>query len=86
MRLVEEAAIRVADDHGLTHLLRPLAQRLRRKIKSLDVPANNALTNYLVSLLQSRWRGYAMRLEYEKNAGMASERVKPTQVAPDPEA
>ena len=56
------------------------------KIKSLDVPANNALTNYLVSLLQSRWRGYAMRLEYEKNAGMASERVKPTQVAPDPEA
>ena len=41
---------------------------------------------HLVSLLQSRWRGYAMRLEYEKNAGMASERVKPTQVAPDPEA
>jgi hypothetical protein len=33
----------------------------------------NALTNYLVSLLQSRWRGYEMRQQYEKGApGKAS--------------
>jgi hypothetical protein len=33
-------------------------------LKKLDRPAHNALTNYLVSLLQSRWRGYAMRRKY----------------------
>jgi len=33
-------------------------------LKKLDKPAHNALTNYLVSLLQSRWRGYAMRRKY----------------------
>ncbi len=35
-------------------------------------PAANALTNYLVSLLQSRWRGYAMRQQYEKGGAPAS--------------
>uniref|UniRef100_A0A7S2IRG1 Ion transport domain-containing protein n=1 Tax=Haptolina brevifila TaxID=156173 RepID=A0A7S2IRG1_9EUKA len=34
-------------------------------LKKLDKPAHNALTNYLVSLLQSRWRGYAMRRKYD---------------------
>lgn len=33
-------------------------------IQKLETPHHNALTNYLVSLLQSRWRGYAMRKKY----------------------
>jgi len=33
-------------------------------LKKLTPPVHNALTNYLVSLLQSRWRGYAMRKKY----------------------
>ena len=33
-------------------------------LKALKEPAHDALTNYLVSLLQSRWRGYAMRKKY----------------------
>jgi hypothetical protein len=35
----------------------------------LDKPAHNALTNYLVSLLQSRWRGYEMRQKYTGEPG-----------------
>jgi len=38
-------------------------------LRQLDKPAHNALTNYLVSLLQSRWRGYAMRKKYEDEPG-----------------
>jgi len=38
------------------------------KLNSLEKPAHNALTNYLVSLLQSRWRGYAMRKKYSDHA------------------
>jgi len=38
------------------------------KIKTLEKPGHNALTNYLVSLLQSRWRGYATRRQYEDDA------------------
>jgi len=38
-------------------------------ISKLEKPAHNALTNYLVSLLQSRWRGYAMRKRYEDDDG-----------------
>jgi hypothetical protein len=38
------------------------------KLASLEKPAHNALTNYLVSLLQSRWRGYAMRKKYSDHA------------------
>ena len=34
--------------------------------KNLDKAVHNALTNYLVSLLQSRWRGYTMRKKYAK--------------------
>jgi len=30
-------------------------------LKHLESPVHNALTNYLASLMQSRWRGYAMR-------------------------
>jgi len=33
-------------------------------VAKLEKPQHNALTNYLVSLLQSRWRGYAMRKKY----------------------
>jgi len=38
-------------------------------LKKLEKPQHNALTNYLVSLLQSRWRGYAMRDKYQREAG-----------------
>jgi len=38
------------------------------KLTALEKPAHNALTNYLVSLLQSRWRGYAMRKKYSDHA------------------
>lgn len=38
-------------------------------VKQLEKPAHNALTNYLVSLLQSRWRGYAMRKKYQGEPG-----------------
>ena len=60
------------------------------KLKVLDKPAHNALTNYLVSLLQSRWRGYAMRKKYDDDPesmpepAYASQKVKASQVAPEP--
>ena len=69
------------------------------KLASLEKPAHNALTNYLVSLLQSRWRGYAMRKKYSDHAlgeaapdgamqkapeNDASSKVKTNQVAPAP--
>jgi hypothetical protein len=38
-------------------------------VSKLEEPAHNALTNYLVSLLQSRWRGYAMRKKYSGEPG-----------------
>jgi len=38
-------------------------------LSKLEKPAHNALTNYLVSLLQSRWRGYAMRKKYSGEPG-----------------
>merc|ERR1719263_2218936 len=47
------------------------------QLKRLDKPAHNALTNYLVSLLQSRWRGYAMRKE--KLEGQPSGAAPPQQ-------
>jgi hypothetical protein len=68
------------------------------KLSALEKPAHNALTNYLVSLLQSRWRGYAMRKKYsdhtlgdaptdvaQKPPGVdGAGKVKPNQVAPMP--
>jgi len=63
------------------------------KLKVLDKPAHNALTNYLVSLLQSRWRGYAMRQKYDGDPAAPSgdappsyppPKVKANQVAPEP--
>jgi len=36
-------------------------------LKTMPPATDNALTNYLVSLLQSRWRGYAMRKKYSDN-------------------
>ena len=69
------------------------------KLAGLEKPAHNALTNYLVSLLQSRWRGYAMRKKYSDHAlgeaapdgatykapeNDASGKVKANQVAPAP--
>ena len=59
-------------------------------LRKLDKPAHNALTNYLVSLLQSRWRGYAMRLKVDEGgaAGGAppaqQQAIKQNQVAPAP--
>ena len=58
-------------------------------LKKLDKPAHNALTNYLVSLLQSRWRGYAMRKMYTDGEGPGDGtlgKVKASQVAPGPMA
>ena len=66
--------------------------------KRLDKPAHNALTNYLVSLLQSRWRGYAMRQKYEGGGAPGggappqyeqappAGAVKKSQVLPEPPA
>jgi len=70
-------------------------------LSRLDKPAHNALTNYLVSLLQSRWRGYAMRKKYEDEPGgapqsggvtlsggapeMPPQKVKGNQVMPEPQ-
>ena len=62
----------------------------------LDKPAHNALTNYLVSLLQSRWRGYAMRKKYDDGSGAPTsgdvtlegppqQKVKSNQVLPEPQ-
>jgi hypothetical protein len=59
-------------------------------LNKLESPAHSALTNYLVSLLQSRWRGYAMRAKYTDEAtpsaegGMYDGKVKTNQVAPGP--
>jgi len=63
-------------------------------INKLERPAHNALTNYLVSLLQSRWRGYAMRKKYSDHPLPADgtpapgsddgAKVKSNQVAPAP--
>lgn len=43
-----------------------LARQMGRlpTLRRLKKPVHSALTNYLVSLLQSRWRGYAMRKLY----------------------
>jgi len=50
---------------------RKLQKSMQRvpKMNTLERPAHNALTNYLVSLLQSRWRGYAMRKKYSGEPG-----------------
>jgi len=62
-------------------------------LSKLEKPLHNALTNYLVSLLQSRWRGYAMRKKYAdvgeddpilEGAVAAPPQVKYNQVAPAP--
>jgi len=59
-------------------------------LKKLEQPNHSALTNYLVSLLQSRWRGYAMRRQYTdegtEGAVPPSQKVKQNQVAPAPPA
>jgi hypothetical protein len=51
-----------------TKKMQKAAQRVPH-LARLDKPAHNALTNYLVSLLQSRWRGYAMRRKYDGDEG-----------------
>merc|ERR1711988_157376 len=62
-----------AISHRCAGVALPLNDTTRKLAKSgaalpgltkLDKPAHNALTNYLVSLLQSRWRGYEMRKKY----------------------
>jgi len=47
----------------------------------LDKPAHNALTNYLVSLLQSRWRGYEMRRKYTEDGTAVVQTQKPADAA-----
>merc|ERR1719198_628218 len=54
------------------------------KLAGLEGAAHNALTNYLVSLLQSRWRGYAMRKKYSDHA--LGEGVPPDSQPPPPAA
>ena len=59
-------------------------------LRQLKEPAHDALTNYLVSLLQSRWRGYAMRKKYTDDEPAVEPpaydggKVKANQVAPGP--
>ena len=65
-------------------------------VQKLDRPAHNALSSYYISILQSRWRSYAMRTQFaESQAGAevrpaggeddaASGKVKPNQIAPAP--
>ena len=63
-------------------------------LTKLESPKHSALTNYLVSLLQSRWRGYAMRKMYTDEPGAEGAgagnadygKVKQNQVAPGPPA
>ena len=86
---------------GVPVPVNPTTLRIQRSvqkvpgIQKLERPAHNALTNYLVSLLQSRWRGYAMRKRYSDHPqpgggdaaadGAGGEgKVKPNQVAPAP--
>jgi len=47
--------------------------------KGEEKPQHSALTNYLVSLLQSRWRGYTMRKKYT-DAEVAGGAVEPAPV------
>lgn len=59
------------------------------QLRQLKEPAHDALTNYLVSLLQSRWRGYAMRRKGDEAADAPPPaydggKVKANQVAPGP--
>ena len=65
-------------------------------VQKLDRPAHNALSSYYISILQSRWRSYAMRTQFaESQAGAevrpaggeddaASGKGKPNQIAPAP--
>jgi len=62
-------------------------------LSRLGQPTHSALTNYLVSLLQSRWRGYAMRSKYDNEGGEAGaqppfeaapQKAKSNQVMPEP--
>mmetsp|Transcript_31861 Transcript_31861/g.83285 ORF Transcript_31861/g.83285 Transcript_31861/m.83285 type:complete len:1767 (+) Transcript_31861:80-5380(+) len=73
-----------------TNKMAKLAQRAPG-MQKLDQAAHSALTNYLVSLLQSRWRGYAMRVKYTDEPTSSTEggggydgKVKSNQVAPGP--
>ena len=81
-----------------TKKMQKAAQRVPH-LSRLEKPAHNALTNYLVSLLQSRWRGYAMRKKYDGEEGgvpteggvtltagePAQQKVKSSQVMPEPQ-
>ena len=64
-------------------------------LKKMAPAEHNALTNYLVSLLQSRYRSWEMRRKYTEEGGAngapgsadpagAVGKVKPNQVAPGP--
>jgi hypothetical protein len=58
---------------GVELPVNPTTKSLQQKVHKMqthgvkgekDAPLHSALTNYLVSLLQSRWRGYTMRKKY----------------------
>jgi len=58
---------------GVELPVNPTTKSLQQKVHKMqthgvkgekDKPLHSALTNYLVSLLQSRWRGYTMRKKY----------------------
>ena len=73
-------------------LLKANKQAVLKGGSKLDPPKHSALTNYLVSLLQSRWRGYAMRRQGDEMPASASDetakigtgKIKANQVAPLP--
>jgi len=67
-----------------TEKLQKAGQKLP-KVASLEKPAHNALTNYLVSLLQSRWRGYAMRKKYSGEPGFDENMPELAADVPQPE-
>jgi len=71
-----ETLTAVADAHaGVAVPLCDTTRKMQKQmlkmpmVSKLEEPAHNALTNYLVSLLQSRWRGYAMRKKYSGEPG-----------------
>jgi hypothetical protein len=71
-------------------LLKANKQAVLKGGSKLDPPKHSALTNYLVSLLQSRWRGYAMRRQgdempaSDEPAKIGTVKIKASQVAPLP--
>ena len=89
VRFVEVLTALSYEEYGRVQLedcetTRKLQKMATKKMKfSTDHPVHDVHTTYLVSLLQSRWRGFAMRRRAESEEG-GDQKVKSNQVAPAP--